>query len=383
MIGYFFQCRYALLESLRRIRGGEDFSVFIETLDDVVFETEGKAIELLQTKHHIKNPTNLTDSSTDLWRTLRIWIEGSRSIPENSKFYIVTTSKAPEGSAAYYLKPEREKRNIAKAIERLNATVESSTNQTNIPYYHAFRNLSQRKKELLLDSIRVLDSVPSITDLNSELQKEVHFAVNRRFLDGFLWRLEGWWLKRVIDLLTKKSNDGISSEEIQIEISNLQEQFKQENLPIDDDILQATVDKSKFENCIFIRQLSLINVGGQRIFYAIEDYYRAFTQRSRWVREDLLTVGESGKYERRLIEHWKVPFARMLEELEGATEQEKIKVGRNLYGWAAEASIPIRRYVEERFITTGSYHMLADQLRVGWHPEFKQKLRIEPKEATQ
>ena len=259
------------------------------------------------------------------------------------------------------------------------------TNQTNIPYYHAFRNLSQRKKELLLNSVYVFDSVPSITDLDSELQKEVHFAVDRRFLDKFLQRLEGWWVKRVISLLTKKSNDGISREEIESEISNLREQFKQENLPIDKDILQATVDESKFRNCTFIRQLSLIDVGNQRIFYAIENYYRASTQRSRWVREDLLHVGELDRYEQRLIDEWKVLFARMLDKLKrSATEKEKIGVGQNLYEWVEfEASIPIRRYVEERFITTGSYHMLANELRVGWHPEFKQNLLIEFKEVTQ
>ena len=54
-LGYIYQVRYALLESLRRLRKGQDFVVAIETLDDVVFEQDGEAPELLQTKHHVNS----------------------------------------------------------------------------------------------------------------------------------------------------------------------------------------------------------------------------------------------------------------------------------------------------------------------------------------
>jgi hypothetical protein len=29
------------------------------------------------------------------------------------------------------------------------------------------------------------------------------------------------------------------------------------------------------------------------------------------------------------------------------------------------------RNVSERFLTLGSYHILADDLRVGWHPDYR------------
>jgi hypothetical protein len=41
-----------------------------------------------------------------------------------------------------------------------------------------------------------------------------------------------------------------------------------------------------------------------RVEKAIIDYYRAFEQRSRWAREDLLVGDEVGKYERKLIDEW-------------------------------------------------------------------------------
>lgn len=94
-LGYFYQCRYALLGALRRLREGEYISISMETLDDVAFHTDGSSVEILQTKHHITTHANLTDASPDLWKTLRIWIEGQSegNIPQNAQFYLITLTR--------------------------------------------------------------------------------------------------------------------------------------------------------------------------------------------------------------------------------------------------------------------------------------------------
>ena len=55
LTGYLYQCRYALLESLRRLRDEMEFQVYIETLDDIEFKPDSGSMELLQTKHHISS----------------------------------------------------------------------------------------------------------------------------------------------------------------------------------------------------------------------------------------------------------------------------------------------------------------------------------------
>ncbi|MEM7249085.1 MAG: hypothetical protein AAF533_27440, partial [Acidobacteriota bacterium] len=79
-LGYLYQVRLALLWSLRRMKSEAEFLVSVETLDDVAFETStGDAAELLQAKHHRERTCSLTDASTDLWKTLRIWFQGRKS----------------------------------------------------------------------------------------------------------------------------------------------------------------------------------------------------------------------------------------------------------------------------------------------------------------
>lgn len=374
-LGYLFQCRLALLTALRRARAGNDFLLFIETLDDVVIEEKGRPPELLQTKHHIRRAANLTDASPDIWKTLRIWCEGTTSgkIPLSASFYLLTTSASGNGSAASYLRSQG--RDVQRAAERLRSTALSSTNKDNSPGCTAFRNLAPGAQEQLLERVFVLDASPTILELGDELQKEVRWAVDREHVVPFLCRLEGWWFQRIVRQLGNGSREPVLSNEIESEMDDLREQFKQESLPIDDDILALEVDSSAYRDAIFVRQLQLIGIGPRRIVPAIREYFRAFEQRSRWMREDLLLVGELGKYERKLVEEWEIAFERAREDL-GASAAEKAKreAAREILRWVEETVIPIRPNVTEPFVTRGSYHMLSDDLRVGWHPEFRDRL---------
>ncbi|NHZ45188.1 hypothetical protein [Nitratidesulfovibrio liaohensis] len=58
--GYIYQCRLALLESLKRLKSAPDIAVAIETLDDVVFEKDGSPTEVIQVKSLSVNNANFS-----------------------------------------------------------------------------------------------------------------------------------------------------------------------------------------------------------------------------------------------------------------------------------------------------------------------------------
>lgn len=137
---------------------------------------------------------------------------------------------------------------------------------------------------------------------------------------------------------------------------------------------------------LFVHQLELIELGKTSIGNAVRDYIRAFTQRSRWSEENLLTAGEIGKYERRLKEEWGVLFADMEDDLGSeATEAEKIAAAKRIYRWAQlEARLHIRPNCDESFVFRGSFHILANNSEIGWHIDYMARLMaiLEPAEAT-
>lgn len=377
--GYLYQCRYALLEALRRIKRQVDFSISVETLDDVVFETDADIIEILQTKHHFGKVTNLTDASPDLWKTIRIWCDlyiNAFPSPETF-FYLVTTSSSSKNSIANYL-TSGTNRDITAAITLLNSVAISSTSTENASAYESYRSLSDEQKKKLFEAVVVFDSNPTLSEIDNDIRQELYFAVEHKYLDAFMKRLEGWWFRRVIKQISTVGVDPILSVEISEEFTYIRDQFKEENLPVDDDILLSVINDSDFYDRMFVHQLRLLNISDKRIFFAIRDYFRAFTQRSSWLRDDLLYVGELDRYERSLLEEWEIHFEGMREDLgDAATDEEKEKAAKALYKWVEQGNLAqIRSGVNEPFIPRGSYHILADEIKLGWHIEFAERLKV-------
>ena len=269
---------------------------------------------------------------------------------------------------------------------RLNSIAESSINQDNKDAYLKYRSLSLNQRKRLLESVFIIDAVVNIQDLDKVLKEMIFGFAPKHALNSFLQRLEGWWYQRVISHFINKSTVPIIGEEIESETALLREQFKEESLPIDDDIMRACVDASGYQDRIFVHQLRLIEIGNARIFHAIRNYFRAFEQKSRWVREDLLFINELEHYEERLIEEWDIFFQQMKDELgESATENAKIAAARTIYKWVETALLPqIRPGVIEPSISRGTYQSLSDSQRVGWHVEFRERLLqlLETREAS-
>ena len=99
MVGYLYQVRYAL--ALLLDDDNSDSQISIEKFDDVAFVDGNTPIERIQLKHHVRKAGNLTDKSTDLWRTLKVWLDvvsKSPDIIEGTEFLIITTASAPNNT---------------------------------------------------------------------------------------------------------------------------------------------------------------------------------------------------------------------------------------------------------------------------------------------
>jgi len=378
-LGYLYQVRGALLWSLKRLREQQDFLVSIETLDDVTFETtDGHPSDLLQTKHHRNRTATLTDASPDLWKTLRIWFEAQRAGTINDKvnLFLVTTGTAPSDSAASKLLATG--RDVGTAIQLLNQVASTSANKTNEAAYKAYLDTGKKERDRLLSKVIVIDAAPTITDMDTDLQQEVYWAVEQQHISAFLDQLEGWWFRKVVIQLNDPGLHHIGGPEIDSQMGDLREQFRRDSLPIHDDLIDFILDEETEKahaDFTFVKQLELVKVGKRRIAISIRDFYRAFEQRSRWVRDHLVVELDLHQYEKRLTEAWEVVFEAMRDELgDSATEDSMEQAARAILSWAEKNVLSIRPNMDEPFISRGSFHMLADDERIGWHPDFESRL---------
>ncbi len=382
--GYLFQCRYALLAAVEHVNRNTGVEISIERFDDVAFETQGEPIELIQTKHHLGRAGNLSDTSSDLWKTLGIWSEAvarEPSLPRRLRFLLVTTSTAPEDGVARLLRPGLG-RDVARANTRLVTIASDAGNKANASHYAAFLELSDAARLALVTSITVLDDTSNLLDTEAEIADALRMNTSLDKLGVFIERLEGWWWARICRALIRREDAIIAITELESKIDELREAFQRAALPVDmADVEPPAEEAASYDQRLFVRQLQLVGVGGRRLDFAKRDYYRAYEQRSRWTREQLLFDGEIAAYERRLGEEFDVRYEAMRDRLAACLEQCRFREeGMRLVEWVEQdARFPLRSIVE-KFLTVGSYHILADRLRIGWHRDYSELLNTEQPE---
>lgn len=383
IVGYLFQVRLALLWALRKAATNSDFSVALETLDDVVFESEGEPTELLQAKHHISRAASLTDSSPDIWKTFRIWLTAHKAKQTNVQtlLVLVTTSHCGSGSAASMLKTDMP-RDEKSALRLLKSTAQTSRSNSNAEAYALFMALSDAEQLSFLSQVAIIDSSPSAVSLEESIKYELRHWVTKAVAAYAISMLEGWWFSRVVRQLTRDGVAGfVSGIEFDAKIDDIREQFNSNNLPIDAELLALQLDEaavSAYSDCDFVRQVRLVTANHTRLRCAVADYFRAYTQRSAWLRKDLLQIGELERYESELFEAWELQFARMEDDLEPKSASETmIKAGSKMLGWAeSDANITVRAGIKTQWVCRGTLHQMADCRKIGWHPQFKTLLDV-------
>ena len=358
------------------------WSIAIEKLDDVSFEKAGAALELIQTKHHLRATANLTDASPDLWKTVRTW---SKSLPDEvTAAFQVWSSRwsrrqVPRQEASRPVSGLP--RDSASACENLTKVANTSGSAENKAAYDAFLGLTPIQRLALVESVYVLDKAPAAADLNAEITRLVqHAADGAKHLAAFVERLQGWWLgARVVERLAGGVSGPITAADLRLKLADLRHSFQPDNLPLDFAVTDPPegADPDGDMRVFGIKLYRLIAANNDRIRFAITDYFRAFSQRSRWLRDDLVHAGELEAYEARLIEELERHKATIRDDgPEPQEDSDKAAFGRKLLRWVEkDAQILIRAQVNEPFVMRGSFHLLADQQRLGWHPDFMARLR--------
>ena len=375
-LGYLYQCRYALYLLLERSRTDTDAQVSVEKFDDIAFEKAGTPEELVQTKHHVGKASDLSDTSPELWTTLRAWAEAIMNgviSPPAAILTIITTARAADSSAAGYLK-DGLKRDPTKAHELLVKAAARMAGKHLRPAREAFAKLDTKKQRDMVDAIHVVDGSPGITDTGALIRKTLGFPVPSALIPAFYERLEGWWLGQLIERLSGQTKTPISAIALGLAMDDLRDSFRADSLPIDFRTARPP-DGAVTGDRKFVEQLRLIDAANTRINWARIDFFRAYAQRSRWLRDNLLALPQLDEYDRVLTEEWERERDRLEERAaEGEPGGDVVKRGAELYDCLQKNCLPIRTNCTEPYVGRGSYHLLADRLLVGWHRDFRELL---------
>lgn len=198
LAGYIYQCRLALLLGLQAVKRKPNGQISIEKFDDIAFDNDDYLDCMIQAKHHI-SAKDLTDSSVDVWKTLRIWVQDFKSgmiANADTRRLLITTAIAPVGSAVSKLRPETSEEDRLAARISLQKTAKASTNQSSKEGRDLFLSLTDKEADLLVASIHVMDASPNLPDVLDDIEGELRILAPSH-ADKVTEMLEGWWLKVV------------------------------------------------------------------------------------------------------------------------------------------------------------------------------------------
>lgn len=381
MAGYLYQ----VLSALLLILDSKDDSsrLCIERFDDIAFLETERPKEMIQVKHQINARGRLTDSSVDFWRSINSWCDSIETYNidiGSTKFVIITTAAAPSDSVSAYLREDAQERDVKKAYEQI-LVAANGKQETTKKFRKKFLSFSEEKRKQLISNIYIYDESVQIENFTNELKYRIRWGTLPQFEDLICEQLEGWWLQKAVQFLVSKEAVYIEQKQVQSKIYEISSSYYENSLPITVDSMifpsEEELEALGTDTQVFIEQLKLIVLSNERIKRAIRDYYHAYRQRAKWVREDLLYIDELESYETRLVDEWQRLFEISKENLleyDNVGETLKTRAGKELYNNIENLDLYIRERVTQPFIMRGTYHELANRLQVGWHIDFYERL---------
>jgi hypothetical protein len=354
--------------------GNEADELCLETLDDVSWaDSDGNALAALQLKHHSGDRLALTDKSVDVWRSIKVWLDGSTlREPDGPKLVLVTTqSVSPDGGLAL-LGPDH--RDEKRALALLDQAARESDNQATAQARREWLDESQTVREGVVRRAVVLCDQATVEQLAVEIQQKLTFSLPVGLESQFVGALLGWWWSVAVQLL-QGTRRAIRRIDLRMKMDDLREQASSRSLPVEwGDPIVSSADG--YGERLFVKQIELIG-GTDRLFLiAVRDYLRAYAHLQYWVENNFAELSELRLYEERLVREWEIQHELLKMRLTpNATEEELIAEGLRVFEIAMNAAPnALRSGFTDPFYPRGTHHRLADGLQVGWHPEFRARL---------
>lgn len=374
-LGYLFQAQFALLELLRGQEERPDGAISLELHDDVAWEQDGRPIDLLQVKHHIRSVRTLGDKDDDVWRTIQSWMDTHAPGDENGpSLTLVTTQRARPGTAMAALKVPAPA--PAEALKLLTTAAKESTAKETKGARASFLNLPPAQRAVFVRRMRVIDGTPSIDDVDAQVRVKLRAALPDGHADSFMKQLWAWWYEQTVEMLQKR-HTSVSVNRLMQRISRIRDDYTSDRLPtlVEREDFPAEAE-AELSDARFVHQLRWVGAGRQ-LNKAMVDYYRAYTQTVAWLEDDLVDLDELARFEGNLSDEWRREFDWMLDDLpDDASDREQEQAGKALLRKTLDQTrYRIREAYDEAFFARGKHHELADRGHIGWHPDFEARVK--------
>jgi hypothetical protein len=326
------------------------------------------------------------DRSKDLWNTLSIWVtalENRELESGHTKFLMVTNKTLPNciGKQISHAKTE------AQIDECVNALINAAAKPSDTISAFTKKVLAASSEKYLRAVIlncELLDEASGAS--GSELRQTTIASLQipdafKNNANSIADELLGWVHKQVLALWQTRQPAWVSRDhfvnQFHAILNSRKRQQTRERAANLIPVFDAQLGREKSRD--FVKQIYLVTDEGSRIEDAIREFIRCNIEKNRLSADGNVTDQDWIDFEENLKSRWNKIFSRFKRLRRDESEED---VG---FRVLTETTDEHRERLagmetEQIYLTSGTYHRMADRLAIGWHPRFVELMKTEGKE---
>lgn len=239
----------------------------------------------------------------------------------------------------------------------------------------AFLALPETDRLNLLRRTVIQPDSPTVAEIEAEIAG--HFQiVLPEYRAVVAKRLVEWWDRQVVYSLCDERDRVITRTELQSQIMAIVADLEQDKLVPEFETLGPPDDYQP--DGMLARQIELVKGKSFDLKRAIREEWKAREQRGRWTAGNPAMKAKITAYDHVLHEHWLDRHDEMVEACVELDTDGKRAFGLDLLRWthneAPKTVQPIAVGWGAPYYVRGSYQVLAINLKVGWHPNYRTML---------
>jgi hypothetical protein len=375
--GYSIQITRVVAHFLRAQQGQ---SVSIEHLDDVATHADAGDVVEQDKSGLAHNP--VTDRSPELWKTLANWVRAIRAgaLKDDTSF-LLYVAQSHHGEIIDRIHAVTNKADADALVVALRGKFWGKA-----PKYAAKAKLPEGLAEHVHEVLSASDDVLALlfTKLtlengsgapNDDLAALPGMAsISQEKKHDVLKQLLGW-AKKTIDKRIEQSRAPVITwdEFHKAFVAAARKLDRAENVlvPTAAEISQPEVDRHLRERT-YVRQLEAVKCEDADLVRAVNDFLRSAVDRTTWSERGDVLEGSFSEFEDGLERAWLSQRKRVEIEQKAASEEERGQLVFANCGGLQQMRLEGKDV--PGYFVPGSFHTLADALRVGWHPRYQEVL---------
>lgn len=344
-------------------------SVSLELVDDTAIHQPDGTVLLEQSKSGLSsNP--VSDSSVELWKTFANWgrlsVEGSID-PALTQFRLYT---CPPKEGA-----------LAQLLHEASTNSETTAVLAKIAKKVTEANKLKGCNPLILDFLGAGPDVCKQIILNFQLlmgadplepiREMLRYSVLEESLDDFCAHAIGAAKNQIAALIREGKTPAIDAADFRKRLQAFTRKHGVLGLliPTTGQPTVVQIEAMLAAAPVFVQQLLKVNMKQEHVVRAVSDYLRSDADRVLWAADGRIVEESLDELHDGLESHFQITRDE-IDDLHSTLDAETR--GRQLYRRCVGHQAPLEGRSVPSYFIPGTYNLLADKVRVGWHPQYSE-----------